>query len=71
MLERVAVCTLALTRFLDKLYDERSASVFFQIDSGEWTKPERSRGVQRRDTMGLALFGLPLKPMLTRVRERY
>ena len=30
-----------------------------------------SRGVQQGDAMGPALFCLPLRPVLTRVREEY
>ncbi|CAN0562385.1 unnamed protein product, partial [Laminaria digitata] len=41
------------------------------MDSGERTKLECSRGVQRGDTMGSALFCLPLRRVLTRVREEY
>ena len=45
--------------------------MFFQMDSGERTKLECSRGVQQGDAMGPALFGLPLRPVLTKVREEY
>ena len=45
--------------------------MFFQMDSGERTKLECSRGVQQGDAMGPALFCLPLRPVLTRVREEY
>ena len=45
MLEQVTACTPALTGFVAKCYGERPASVFFQMDSGERTKLECSRGV--------------------------
>ena len=71
MLEQVAACAPALTGFVAKCYGERPASVFFQMDSGERTKLECSRGVQQGDAMGQALFCLPLRPVLTRVREEH
>ena len=71
MLEQVAACTPALTAFVAKCYGERPASVCFQMDSGERTKLECARGVQQGDTMGPAQFCLPLRPVLTRVREKY
>ncbi|CAN0511751.1 unnamed protein product, partial [Laminaria digitata] len=60
MLERMAACTPALSEFIAKVLS-RPASVLFQMDSGERTKLECSRGVQRGDTMGSALFCLPLR----------
>ena len=45
MLEKVAACTPALTRFVAKCYGERPASVFFQMDSEERTKLECYRRV--------------------------
>ena len=41
------------------------------MDSGERTKLECSRGVQQGNAMGPALFCLPLRPVLARVREEY
>ena len=63
MLEQVAVCTPVLTGFVAKCNGERPASVFFQMDSGERTKLEYSRGVQQGDAMGRCLR--------TRIREEY
>lgn len=71
MLEQVASCTPALTGFVAKCYGERPAPVFFQMESGERTKLECSRGVQQGDAMGPALFCLPLRPVLMKVREEY
>ena len=71
MLEQAAACTPALTGFVAKRYGERPASVFFQMDSGETTKLECSRGVQQEDSVGPAMFCLPLWPVLTRVREEH
>ena len=45
--------------------------MFFQMDLGERTKLECSRGVQQVDAIGPALFCMPLRPALTRVREEY
>ena len=67
MLEQMAVCTPALTRFVAECYGERPAYVFFQMDPGKRTKLEISRGVQQGDAMGPALFCLPLRPVLTKV----
>ena len=71
MLEQVAACTPAFTGFVVKCYGEKPASVVFQIDSGERTKLECSRGVQEGDAKGPVLFCLPLRPALTKVREEY
>ena len=71
MLEQVVACTPALTGFVAKRYGERPASMFFLMDSGKRTELECSRGVQLEDAIGLALFYLPLWPVLTRVREEY
>lgn len=71
VLEQVAACTPVLTGFVAKWYGERSASVFFQIDSGERTKLQCSHGVQQGDALGSTLLCLPLWPVLTRVREEY
>ena len=67
----MAACTPALTGSVAKCYGERSASELFQTDSGERTKLECSRGVQQGDAKGPALLCLPLRPVLTRVREEY
>ena len=71
MLEQMAACTPALTGFVAKCYGERPASVFFEMDSGERTNRECSRGVQQGDAMGPALFCLPLRLVPTRVRKEY
>ena len=71
MIQQVAACKPVLTGFVTKCYGERPTSVFSQMDSGERAKLECSRGVQRRDAMGPNLFCLPLRPVLTRVREEY
>ena len=67
ILEQVAVSTPALTGFVTKCYSERPTSVF--LDSGERIKLECSLWVQQGDAMGPALFCLPLRPVLVRVRE--
>ena len=71
MLEPVAACMPALTGSVAKFYGERPASVFFQVESGERTKLECSRGVRHGGAMGPALFYLPLRLMLLRVWEEY
>ena len=71
MLEQVAACTPAFTGFVANRYAERPASVFFHMDSREQTKIDCPRGVQQGDVMGPALFCLPLRPALMRVREEY
>ena len=71
MLEKVAACTPALTEFVVTCCDERPTSVLFKMDSGERTKLECSRVVQQGDAMGPALFCMPLRPVLMRVREEY
>ena len=48
---------------------ERPAPVFFQMDSVERRKIERSRGVQQGDAMGPALFCMLLLPVPKRIRE--
>ena len=68
VLEQVAACSPALMGIAARCYGERPASVFFQMDSRERTKLECSRRVQQGDAMGQALFCLPLRPVLTRVR---
>ena len=70
-LDQEAACTPALTGFVAKSRCERPASVLFQRDSEERTKLECSRRVQHGDAMGPALFYLPLRPALTRVREEH
>ena len=71
MLEQEAACTLALTGFVAKCYGERPASVIFQMGSGDRTKLECSCGAQQGDALGAALFFLPLRPVLARVREEH
>ena len=51
ILDQVAACTPALTEFVAKCYGERPTAVFFQMDSGEKTKLECSRGVQLGDCL--------------------
>ena len=70
MLE-VAARTPVLKGFIAKFYGERPAPGFFQMDSGEWSKLECFRGVKQDDAMGPALFFLPLRPVLMRVREEH
>lgn len=45
--------------------------LFFQMGSREGVKLEYSRGVRQRDTMGPALFCLPLRLVFIKVREAY
>ena len=51
-------------RFVAKCYGERPPTVFFQTDSGERRKIDCSSRVQQGDAMGLALFCMPLLPVL-------
>ena len=67
----MAACTPALTGFVAKCYGELPVSVFFLMDSGERTKLECSRGVQQGNAFRPAMFCLPLRPVLTKVREEY
>ena len=71
MRAKAATCVPALTPFVAKCYSERSATVFFQMDSGERCKIDFSSGVQRGDTMGPTLFCMPLLPVLKRTREEF
>ncbi|CAN0534910.1 unnamed protein product, partial [Scytosiphon promiscuus] len=71
ILEHAATCTPALTESVAKCNGERPASVFFQMDSVERSKLECSRGVQQGDAIGPALFCLPLRPVITRVRKEH
>ena len=66
-----ATCVPALTPFVAKCYGERSATVFFQMDLGERRKIDCSGGVQQEEAMGLALFCMPLLPVLERTREEF
>lgn len=52
-------------------YGEISASVFFQMDSGERRQIDCSSGVQHGDAMRRALFIMPLLPVLKRTREEF
>ena len=71
VLAEAATCELALTPFVAKCYVERSATVFFQMDSGERRKIDGSSGVQQGDAMGPALFCMPLLPVLNQTREEF
>ena len=71
VLAEVAICAPALTSFAAKCYGERSAPVFFQMESGERRKIECSSGAQQGDTMGPALFCIPLLPVLKRTRVEF
>ena len=71
MLEHLTACTPAHTGFVAKCYVEKPTSAFFQMDSGERTKFECSRGVQHGDAMGSAMFCLQLRPVLVKVRDAY
>ena len=71
MLEEADSCVPALTPFVAQCYGEMSASVFFQMESGERRKIDRSSGVQKGDVMGPALFCMPLLPVLKRTRAKF
>ena len=60
MLAEAATCVPALTPVIAKSYGKRPAPVFFQMGSGKRRKIACSSGLQQGDTMGLALFCLPL-----------
>ena len=45
--------------------------MIFRVDSVDRTKLESSRGVQQGDAVEPAPVCLPLRPVLTRVREEY
>ena len=68
MLAAASTCVPALTPFVAKCYDERLAPVFFQMDSGERRRIDCSSGVQQGDATELALFCMPLLPVLKRTR---
>ena len=69
VLTEAATCVPALTPLVVKCYGERSAPVFFQMESGERLKIDCSSGVHQGDAMGPALFCMPLLPALKRTRE--
>ena len=71
VLTEAATCVPAHTSLVTKFYGERSAPVFFQMDSGERRKIDYSPGVQQGDAMGPALFCIPLLPMPKRIREEF
>ena len=71
VLTEASTCVPALTPFVAKCYDERSAPVFFQMDPGERRKIDCSSGVQQGDAMGPALFCMPLLPVLKQTREEF
>ncbi|CAM9791152.1 unnamed protein product, partial [Laminaria digitata] len=71
VLTEAATCVPALTPFVAKCYGERSAPVFFQMDSEERRKIDCSSGVQQGNAMGPALFCMPLLPVLKRTREEF
>ena len=71
VLAEAATCMPAPTPFVAKCYGERSATVFFQMDSGERRKMDCSSGVQQANAMGPALFCVPLLPVLKRTREEF
>ena len=56
VLTEAATCVPALTPLVAKCFGERSAPVFFQMDSGERRKIDCPSGVQQGDVMGPALF---------------
>ena len=62
VLTEAATCVPALTPFVAKCHGERSAPVFFQMDSGEKHRTDCFSGVQQGDAMGPALFCMPLLP---------
>ena len=64
VLAEATTCVPALAPFVAKRYGERSAPVFFQMDSGERRKIDCSSGVQRRDAMGPTLFWMRRLPVL-------
>ncbi|CAN0282779.1 unnamed protein product, partial [Laminaria digitata] len=68
VLAEAAICVPAITPFVAKCYGERSAPVFFQMDSGERRKIDCSSGVQQGNA---ALFCMPLLPVLKRTREEF
>lgn len=67
VLAEAATCVPALTPFVAKWYGERSARVFFQMDSNI----DCSSGMQQRDAMGPVLSRMPLLPVLERTREEF
>ena len=71
VLAEAATYVPALTPFVAKCYGERSAPVFFQMDSGERRRIDCSSGVQQGNAMGPALFSMPLLPVLKRTREEF
>ena len=71
MLAEAATCVQALTPFVAKCLGEMSASVFFQMKSGERRKIVCSSGVQQGDAVGPALFFMPLLPVLKRTRADF
>ena len=70
-LAEAATCVPALTPFVAKCNGERSATVFFQMDSGERRKIDCSSGVQQGDAMGSALVCIPLLPVLKWIRGEF
>ena len=71
VLAEAATCVPALTPVVAKCYGERPAPVFFHMNSGERRRIDCSSGVQQRDAMRLALFCMPLFPVLKRTREEF
>ena len=71
VLAEATTCVPALTPFVARCYGERSATVFFQMDSGERRKIDCSGGVQQGDAMGPALFCMRLLPVLKRTPEEF
>lgn len=66
VLVEATTCVPALTPFVAKCYDEISASVFFQMDSGEGREFACSGGVQQGNAMGPALSCMSLLSLLKR-----
>ena len=71
MLAEATTCVPALTPFVAKCYGEMSPLVFFQMESGERRNIDCSSGVQQGNTMGPALFCMPLLPVLKRTRAEF
>ena len=71
VLTEVATCVPALTPFVAKYYDERSAPMFFLMNSGESRKIDCSSGAQQGDATEPALPFLSLLPVLKRTRQEF
>ena len=71
VLAETGFCVPALIPFVAKCYGERSAPVFFQMESGERRKVVCSSGVQSEGAIGPALFCMPLLAVLKQIRADF